>query len=53
LLAFLSLACAWWWAGKARLGRTRRIGWTAAAGLIGLPALISLFLFHPLRSRTA
>ena len=38
---------AWWWSGRVALAMKRRIGWTAASAVVGLPALFSLMLFHP------
>ncbi|TFI57825.1 hypothetical protein E2493_13060 [Sphingomonas parva] len=44
-----SLTAAWWWTRRVALPGRERVGWTLAAGAIGLPALISLWLFHPRR----
>jgi hypothetical protein len=49
-LCLLSGVAAWWWSGRVRLGRARRVGWTAVSTLIGLPAFVSLILFHPRRA---
>jgi hypothetical protein len=46
-LALISLAGAWWWGGRVGLGRPRRFGWALASALVGLPAFLSLILFHP------
>ena len=48
-LAFVSAIGTWLWSGRVGHGRNARIGWTAASAAIGLPALISLLLFHPRR----
>jgi len=48
-LLIASLVGSFWWSARARLGNRQRLGWAAASALIGLPALISLCLFHPRR----
>lgn len=46
-MLLLSVAIAWWWLRRARLTRTRRNVWLASCALLGLPALLSLFLLEP------
>jgi hypothetical protein len=50
-LSLLALAGAWWWSGRVGLSRGRRIGWSIASALAGLPGLITLILFHPKRTQ--
>ncbi|MEZ5439530.1 MAG: hypothetical protein R3F12_14405 [Lysobacteraceae bacterium] len=47
LVLALSTAVAWWWLRRARLSATRRGVWLASCALMGLPALLSLFLLEP------
>ncbi len=49
-LSLIALAGAWWWSGRVKLPRLRRIGWTIASALTGLPGLVTLILFHPKRA---
>ncbi|PKM07953.1 MAG: hypothetical protein CVV14_06135 [Gammaproteobacteria bacterium HGW-Gammaproteobacteria-4] len=47
LMLLLSTATAWWWLRDTRMPTGRRRVWLASCALIGLPALISLFLLEP------
>jgi hypothetical protein len=46
-MLLLSTATAWWWLRNTRVPTGRRRVWLASCALIGLPALISLFLLEP------
>jgi hypothetical protein len=47
VLAILSLATAVWRTASAALSLPARVAWIATCGLMGLPALASLWLMHP------
>jgi len=47
LMLFLSAGIAWWWLRGARIARARRRIWLGSCALLGLPALLSLFLLEP------
>ena len=49
LLSLLSLLLAVWRTQKLALSTFERIAWIAACGLVGVPALLSLFLMYPRR----
>jgi hypothetical protein len=48
-LAAASLLLAAWRSGRLSLSRRARLGWSLAAGVLGLPALLALWLLHPRR----
>lgn len=50
-LLLLSTGVAWWWLRGAGIPRARRRVWLASCALLGLPALLSLFLLEPRESR--
>lgn len=50
-LALASLLLAAWRSGKVAMSKRARILWTLAAGLLGLPALLALWLLYPRRER--
>jgi hypothetical protein len=52
VLCLLSLLAAIWLSGRQAHSRIARWSWVLACGLIGLPALIALWLLYPLRERT-
>ena len=47
LMLLLSTGIAWWWLRGAGIPRARRRVWLASCALLGLPALLSLFLLEP------
>jgi len=51
LMLLLSTVAAWWWLRGTRMARTRRRVWLASCALLGLPALLSLFLLEPREQR--
>lgn len=51
VLCLLSLLAAIWLTGRQALGTAARWSWVAACGLIGVPALLSLWLLVPVRER--
>ncbi|RNF86329.1 hypothetical protein [Montanilutibacter psychrotolerans] len=51
VLSLLSLLAAVWLTRNRPLSPTARVGWIAACGLIGVPALLSLWLLFPERER--
>jgi hypothetical protein len=51
VLALSSLLLAAWRSGKLALSRRARLAWILAAGLLGLPALLALWLLYPRRER--
>jgi len=53
VLMLLSLLGAVWWTRQTDLSKPARLGWIAACGVIGLPALMSLRLIHPRRELLA
>ncbi|ACV25510.1 hypothetical protein [Kangiella koreensis] len=52
LLILLSVIAAWWWLRKSRIPVSRQWLWIASCAVIGLPALLSMFLLEP-RERQA
>ncbi|MGA7296170.1 MAG: hypothetical protein WBW92_01500 [Rhodanobacteraceae bacterium] len=50
-MLLLSIALAWWWLRGTRASRSRRVVWLASCALLGLPALLSLFVLEPRESR--
>lgn len=46
-MLLLSAGIAWWWLRGANIPRARRRVWLASCALLGLPALLSLFLLEP------
>jgi hypothetical protein len=53
MLLLLSLATAVWRTARTTLSSSARLAWIAACGVIGLPALASLWLMVPPRERLA
>lgn len=53
VLCLLSLLGAIWLTGRQSHSRAARLGWVLACGVVGLPALVSLWLLYPPRERTA
>jgi hypothetical protein len=51
VLAFASLLLAAWRSARVALSRRARVAWIVAAGLLGLPALLALWLLYPRRER--
>lgn len=51
VLLLLSFGIAWWWLRAARATDSRRRVWLASCALLGLPALLSLFLLEPREQR--
>jgi len=51
-LCLLSLLAAIWLTGRQAHSRLARWSWVLACGLIGLPALLGLWLLYPLRERS-
>jgi len=51
VLALASLGLAAWRSGRVGLSRRARAAWILAAGLLGLPALLALWLLYPRRER--
>lgn len=51
LMLLLSTGTAWWWLRGTRVSRARRGVWFASCLLLGLPALLSLFLLEPREPR--
>lgn len=47
LMLLLSTGIAWWWLRPTRIISARRRVWLANCALLGLPALLSLFLLEP------
>jgi hypothetical protein len=48
-LALAALVLAAWYSGKTALAPRARLAWIVAAGLLGLPALLALWLLYPRR----
>ncbi len=46
-----SLIGAWWWLRRARVTTARRTVWLVSCAVLGLPALLSLFLLEPREPR--
>ena len=51
VLALASLLLAAWRTGQVALSKSARFAWILAAGLLGLPALLGLWLLYPRRER--
>jgi hypothetical protein len=51
VLALVSLLLAAWRSGQVALTAGARLGWVLAAGLLGLPALLALWVLYPRRER--
>lgn len=51
VLCVLSFFLAWNWSARMRLSRVERWAWIIGCGLVGIPALLSLRLIHPLSPR--
>ncbi|WP_223670319.1 hypothetical protein [Kangiella shandongensis] len=47
LLILISMAVAWWWLRGSRIPASRQWVWIASCAVIGLPALLSMFLLEP------
>jgi hypothetical protein len=50
-LALIALLLAIWRSGQVAISRRERVAWIVAAGLLGLPALLALWLLYPRRER--
>lgn len=51
VLALISLLLAAWRSGHVAMSTPARVAWILAAGLLGLPALLALWLLYPRRER--
>jgi hypothetical protein len=51
VLALAALLLAIWRSGQVAISRRERLAWVLAAGLLGLPALLALWLLYPRRER--
>lgn len=47
LLMLLSVIAAWWWLRGSRISKSRQWVWIGSCVVIGLPALLSMFLLEP------
>lgn len=50
-MLLLSLVLAWWWLRGTRASRSRTVVWLISCVLLGLPALLSLFVLEPREPR--
>ncbi len=53
VLMLASLLAAWWLLRRRQLPTPSRVAWIIACGVIGVPALVSLWLFYPERTADA